>query len=155
MSRKAPELHSPELPVRTLDPIDDVADRDAEIVIADEKLAASDYVDELKFNEDQLTIVLHKGREKFAPGGHMFWCQGRGVYVPCDTKVKVARKYVEIMARAQPMDVRTESRAVEEDESAATINRVHRSLSNHYPFTVIEDPSPKGAAWLAKVMREG
>lgn len=147
------EVHTTDLPVRALEPIGE--ERSPEIIVAtDADLAAKDYLDELAFNEEMLTVVLHKGKEKFAPRHHDFYVNGKAVWIPVDTPVTVARKYVEVMARSQPMDVRTESHAIDDDQSAGTVNNILRSLSSQYPFTVIEDKNPKGRDWLTKVMRE-
>jgi len=148
------EQNSAEQPLRDLPAIDAVEDREAEIVVADPSLAAKDYLEELKFNEDLLTIFLHRGREKFAPQLLDFYVNGLVCWIPVEQRVRVRRKFVEVMARSQPMDVRTESHMVENSQEAATINRIHRSLSINYSFSVIHDPSPKGAEWLAKIMRE-
>lgn len=159
MSRQAAgaqrEVHTPDMPVRELAPIENPQDRTADIIVASEKeLESKDYNDELAFNQDRLVIVLHKGREKFAPMFIDAWVNGRAIRVPVDTKVRLPRCYVEVLARAQQMDVQTESHAIEDDHGAGTVNRILRSLSANYPFSVLEDPSPKGAAWLSKVMRE-
>lgn len=148
------ENHSADQALRDLPAIDALEERDDEIVIADPILAAKDYVEELKFNEDFLTIFLHRGREKFAPQLLDFYVNGLVCWIPVEQRVRVRRKFVEVMARSQPMDVRTESHMIESSQEAATINRIHRSLSINYSFSVIHDPSPKGAEWLAKIMRE-
>jgi hypothetical protein len=49
------------------------------------------------------------------------------------------------------MDVET---IIEDETSEKPVNKIIRSNRSLYPFTVLNDPSPKGAAWLAKIMRE-
>lgn len=148
------EVHNAEMPTRELPVIEDAQDRETEVILSTEDMAAKDYIEELKFNEDILTIYLHRGREKFAPQLIDFYVNGVCKWIPVEQQVKVARKFVEVMARSQPMDVRTESHMMENSQDANTVNRIHRSMSANYSFSVIHDPSPKGAAWLAKVMRE-
>lgn len=114
------------------------------------------YADELAFAEDILTVVLHKGRERFAPDFVPVGCNDERMrWYPVNTEVKMKRKYVEILARSSQMDVRTRSFKIEEDEAANTVNEVVRSLSSLYPLTVVHDPSPKGRAWFEIVMRSG
>lgn len=150
------ELYSGDLPVRQMEDVGDGVTLDTlepEVIVTDENLAAKEYLDELKFMEEPVTIVLHRGREKHAPEYHDFYVNGQAVWVKVDTPTVLKRKFVEVMARAQPVSIETKSHAIEEDESAATINRAIRSLSAQFPFSVVNDPNPKGAAWLAQVMR--
>jgi hypothetical protein len=154
VNRSQREHLSVDEPVRELPPIVDRADLEGEAIVADPKLLADQQqIDNLAFNEEMLTIVLHKGREKYSPSHHDFFVNGQGIRLPVDTEVKVARKFVEVMARSQPMDVSTdhETRTNEGDP----VNRIIRSLSSNYPFTVIHDPNPRGRVWLASVMRQG
>ncbi len=148
------EAHNAEMPVREMAPIDDADNRASDIILSSEDQAAKGYLDALRFNEEELTIFLHRGREKFAPQILDFYVNGQIAWVPVEREVKIKRKFVEVMARAQPMDVRTESHMVENSQDANTVNRIHRSLSANYSFSVRHDPNPRGADWLAKVMRE-
>lgn len=148
------ETHSAEQALRDLPDLDGSEDRSGDIILSTEELAAKDYLDELKFNEDMLTIFLHRGREKFSPQLVDFYVNGVCKWIPVEQELRVPRKFVEVMARSQPMDIRTESHMLENSQEANTVNRIHRSLSANYSFSVRHDPSPKGAAWLAKIMRE-
>lgn len=65
----------------------------------------------------------------------------------------IERKFVENLARAQPMNVNT--RSGESDGDDLTFNRVERSLSSLVSFSVLEDKNPRGREWLTRVMREG
>lgn len=162
MSRVAPvapkytskEQHTSDLPTRTLDDLGDDVTLDtlpADVVISEEKLAEKEYLDELAFMEEKVTIMVHRGREKFAPLVLDFYCNGKPFWIRVDTAQEVPRKYVEIIARAQPMDVRTQ---IDDEQGEKPINRIIRSQSAQFPFTVVHDPNPKGGAWLAKVLRE-
>ena len=159
MARTAPvstgtkEVYSADMPTRTLEDIgDNIEDREPEIIVTDEVKAKSDYLADLAFMEEPVTILIHKGREKHAPRVLDFYCNGKPIWVVVDTPTTVPRKYVEIIARSQPMTVSTESG--EEQSDAGAYNRIIRSLYSQFPFTVIEDKNPRGHAWLAKVMRE-
>ncbi len=161
MSRVAPvapkyttkEQHSGDLPTRTLDDLGDdvtIETLPPDVIVDDEALAAKEYLDELAFMEEKVQVVAHRGREKHAPLVLDFYCNGKPFWLRVEEPTWVPRKYVEIMARAQPMDVRTQ---IDDEQGEKPVNRIIRSSSAQYPFTVIEDKNPKGAAWLAKVMR--
>ena len=147
-------VHNEDLPIRepaTLD-LEDGEDRAAEIIVSDEQLAEKDYLDELKFNEDLLVIYINRAPEEHAPETYDIAVNGRAIRVPVEQPVRVARKYVEVLARAQPIRVRTISGKDDSDRGA--YNKIARSQARGYSFSVHHDPSPKGTAWLAKVMRE-
>lgn len=148
-----PELNNTELPKRTLDALTDDPDADrSEILIADAS-AAGDYAADLAFMEEKVTILLHRGREKNAPTAEMVGVNGVIKWIPVDTPVKIERKFVENLARAQPLNINT--RSGESDGDDLTFNHVQRSLSSLVSFSVLEDANPRGREWLTRVMREG
>lgn len=150
------QTHSDELPTRPVEAIEtgSIADLAADIITSTEDLAAKDYLAELAFMEDKLTIRMHRGREKFSPQFVDFTVEGKTAWVQVETDTLLARKYVEVMARSQPMDIRTTSHKIEDSPDAQTVNKINRSTYSQFSFSVLHDPSAKGGAWLAKVMRE-
>lgn len=154
MARQAStsELHSGDLPLRTLPPIADRDDAAGEAIVQTEAMPSKDYADELAFMEEPVTVVLHKGRDTWAPRYERFGVDGKPIWVEVGKPTVVKRKYVEVMARSQPMTVATASG--EEDSDALTFNKIHRRLSANFSFSIVEDKNPRGHAWLAKVMRE-
>lgn len=123
-----------------------------EIVLVDSKQKIdADYAKALDFMEEVLTIRLERSREKFAPAILDFYVNGKAIWIPVGRPCKVARKYVEVIARAQPYDVRTNVVKHEEREE----NRVERHTITQHPFSVVHDPSgERGAEWLTRVMLE-
>ena len=148
-----PELSNTELPKRTLDTLEDVMADRQEILIADASTLAGDYAAALAFNEEPVTILLHRGREKNAPTAEMVGVNGVIKWIPVDTPVKIERKFVENLARAQPININT--RSGESDGDDLAFNHVQRSLSSLVSFSVLEDANPRGREWLTRVMREG
>jgi hypothetical protein len=146
------EVTNTELPKRTLDPVADLDDRE-DILIADASSLASDYAAALAFNEEPVTILLHRGREKNAPTHEHVSVNGQTIWIPVDQPTRIARKFVEVLARAQPMNVSTDSGESPGDQ--ITFNNVNRSLSSLCSFSVLEDKNPRGREWLTRVMREG
>lgn len=153
-SNSTPEVYSQEQPVRRLADLGDDVTLDSlqsEIVIAQDNMAFQDYAAELAFNEDILTIIVARGREKHAPTMHDPKVNGVPFWIRCDVPQNVPRKYVEVLLRSQPMDVQTR---VDDGPDGQPINRIERSQAGAFALTIIKDPSPKGRDWMAKVMRE-
>lgn len=123
-----------------------------------------DYHAQLAFAEEAMTIRLEKSSDKFAPKTVDCWVNGKGVeafmngkwvplgWLPVGIPVTTRRKYVEVLARAKPDSIQTE---VEDATVERPRNEIVRSTSTKYPFSVIEDRNPKGAAWLTRVLMEG
>jgi hypothetical protein len=146
------EVVNTELPKRALDPIADPDDRE-EILIADASSLAGDYAAQLAFMEEPVTILLHRGREKNAPTHEMVGVNGQIMWIPVDTPTRIPRKFVENLARAQPVNVNTRSGESQGDDLA--FNLTERHLSSLVSFSVLEDKNPRGREWLTRVMREG
>lgn len=162
MSRVAPvtsssarETHSADLPITQPPPILDTSERDPEVIVTTEAVMTGDYAATLAFMEEPVDILLHRGREKHAPTMYDFHINGRPIWVRVDTVTTIPRKYLEVIARSQPFEVETEVDKNEgKGENAPVVNTIKRHQSARYPFTVVKDSNPRGAAWLAKVMRE-
>lgn len=67
----------------------------------------------------------------------------RGIVTP------VKRKYVEALARAKQTDY---TQTVDDPRSPDKITMVPNTVLS-FPFEVINDPNPKGRAWLESVLR--
>lgn len=147
----AAELHSDDLPIRDV-PEFDSDDRSADVIVASADMLNKDYTGELAFMEDMVTVYLNRGRERHSPLFEQFGVNGRIIWIEVEKPTNVKRKYVEVMARSMPVDITTQSGEVSDD--SLTFNRVNRHLSANFSFSILNDPSPKGAAWLAKVRRE-
>lgn len=144
------EVISDDLPVRDV-PSLDTEDRGADIILTDAERFTKSYLDELAFMEEYVEVYLNRGREKHAPLFEQVGVNGTIIWIQVETPTRIKRKYLEVLARSMPMDVRTNSG--EDASDALTFNKVDRSLSANFSFSVV-DPNPRGAAWLAKVRRE-
>lgn len=153
MARTAREYHSADMPTRALEPIVEASDLENQVIVADEhELNAKGYLEELEFMREKVVVVLNRGREKNAPTYEQFGVNGRVIWIQCGVPTRIERSYLEVMARSQPIAIRTESG--EDPGDALTFNKVNRDQTPNFSFSVIEDPNPKGPAWLAKVIRE-
>jgi hypothetical protein len=148
------EYHSDDTAPRALPPVEDASDLDDQVIVADasDGLKSTDYLDELAFMNEEIEIILNRGREKHAPEFEQFGVNGRIIWIKAGVPTRIKRCYLEVMARSQPVDIRTHSG--EDQSDALTFNRVERTQSAGFSFSVLKDPNPKGAAWLAKVIRE-
>ena len=156
VSGRAHEIVNTDMPVRAVDAleVDSLAQLQPDIISSTETLSARDYFAELAFMEEKLEIYLHRGRDKHSPQFESFTVNGRTAWVQVETRTMLARKYVEVMARSQPMDVRTRSHKLEDSPEAHCVNETVRTQFANFAFSVMRDPNPMGGAWLAKVMRE-
>lgn len=151
----AHETHSADLPITQPKPILDTQARDREVIVTTEADLTDDYAKELAFNEEPVTILLHRGREKHAPTMYDFSIEGKTIWIRVDTPTTIRRKYLEVIARSQPFEVETDVDMNEgKGENAPVLNNIRRHQSSRYPFTVVKDDNPRGPAWLARVMRE-
>lgn len=149
------EVHTGDMPTRQPVPIvvapEGPVVREAETIeLADTPMAKSD-LDELAFMEERVTIRVEPLAEEFAPTVLDFYVNGRAEWVPVGQEWTLPRKYVEVIARAQPFKVRTQTGNVNDEKPE---NRIVRSQRAQYPFSVLHDPNPRGREWLTRIMRE-
>jgi hypothetical protein len=107
--------------------------------------------DELAFNEEVLTVVVHTTSDQNADPFPTFWVNGEKAICFRGVERQVKRKFVERMARSRINNVR-QRYYVDATGNHAISNEVQGSLM--YPFAVLHDPNPKGAAWLKKILAE-
>jgi hypothetical protein len=114
--------------------------------------ATKDYADELAFAAQKMKIILHPGPEKYSPLFQDVYVNGVAKFVQVGVETELPRCYVEVLARAQARSISTEAYKLENSPEAATVNRMVPRVSSQYHFTVVNDPSPRGRAWLQGVM---
>lgn len=146
------ELNTAELPLHQPGAIETAEDLADEIVLADPEVLHKAYADELAFMSEMVEVSIGRRAERNPPPFEHVAVNGKHVYFPVEVPVMVPRSYVEVMARARPQSVTTESGESPGDELA--FNKVHRVASQAFGITVLRD-TPKGLAWLRDVMRQG
>ena len=127
--------------------------REPEAIAAVDTPLQSDYYKELAFMEEPVTIRLEKSSEKNAPMRVDVHVQGRTEWIPVGMPFTVARKYVEVLARAKPIDIQTEHDSPQSGQDPQ--NRIIRNTRTLHPFSVVRDDNPKGFDWLTRIMMEG
>ncbi len=158
----ARELHSDTLPkTEQMPPVSDPSTYDGDVVLT-ERTHQQDYLDELAFNEEPVTIRLEPSSDKNAAGALPVWCNGKGAevlingqwrectYLPVGQVLTTKRKYVEVIVRAKVDTIHTK---IQEMDSERPNNRIDRFTSPTTSFSIIEDRNPKGAAWVSEIRR--
>jgi hypothetical protein len=125
-------------------------------VVQDTKLTRKKTEAEV-FNEEKLTVMIHEAADQNPENFVFISVNGRGPgtrgekWVQRGVPVVMARKFVEVLCRAKPVNIRTKEAR---DFDGAQTMRVQRTAALRYPFSVISDPNPAGAQWLRNVMAQ-
>ena len=148
------EIHTDDVAIKQKAPVNIGLDTDLTVVRQNEDIitdvAASIKQDELEamqFMEEQLTIRLERSSEKFAPSMVDVSVNGRTEIIPVGKPVKIARKYVDVLARCRSDAFQTVQHGSETSDF-----QLLRFTQQKYPFSVIQDPNPKGYEWLTNIL---
>lgn len=149
-------------PTIELPPLGVEVDRSADLVEVETPLLKKDY-DKLAFNEEPVTILIHRSGEKFSPNctdlisingtkAEMLFRNGwvQIGYLPRGVSITTKRKYVEALAGAKTDTVSTN---VIEKDGEDPRNFIERVVVNVCAFSVLEDANPLGAEWLGALLR--
>lgn len=128
-----------------------------DLILLDGIEVTPEYLDELAFNEDPITIILNPSTHKNAASIFENWSNGRGAEMlingqwliikdlPVGKPITVKRKIVEQIIRARVMGVQT---VHEEPPVASPRNELVRTSSHVHSFSILKDASPKSQEWL-------
>lgn len=108
----------------------------------------SNYAKELAFMEEIVEVLVHESTDPSAPDPVEVGCNGRSVYFRRGIPMKIPRKFLEALARSKQTAIRTPE-IVTSDGDRKTITR--KSTHTTYPYSVLDDPNPRGAAWLRAI----
>jgi len=155
--------HAPaQKPAVVIPPLGTEIERTPDIIVSETPLTSKD-LDRLAFNEEPMTIMIHRSHEKFSPRCTDFiaiqgvkaemlfrngWVQMG--YLPRGQSFITKRKYVEALAGSKMDTIHTN---VEDLPGGDTRNIVDRIVSATCTFSVIEDKNPLGAEWLARILQ--
>ena len=149
------ELHTEEVRGRAKPAInlqDSVADiRDNEELFIETNPMDMAYIDELAFMEEKITIRLEPSADRYSPKFIDVAVNGRVEWLEVGTPIKVARKYIEVLARAKSDTFITIAPNTNDENP---VNMISRYTSQKYPFSVIKDPNPRGYQWLTTVLSQ-
>ena len=143
------ELHTEEVrgrakPIINLeDSLVDIRDNEEIIVL--------EYLDELQFMEEKVTIRIEPSADRYAPRFVDVAVNGRIEWLEVGKPIGVARKYIEVLARAKSDTFITIAPNTNDENP---VNLISRNTSQKYPFSVIKDPNPRGYQWLTTVLSQ-
>lgn len=155
------ELHSDTMKVEQKPPISDTSTYDGDVVLT-ERTHDQDYLDELAFMQEPVTIRLEPSTEKNAAGAYPVWCNGKPAevfqngrwdeigYLPVGRVLTVRRSILEIIIRAKIDTIQTQ---IIGQDSERPNNVVSRFTSPVHSFSIIEDRNPRGPAWVQELRR--
>lgn len=149
------ELHTEEVrgrakPIINLE--DSLVDiRDNEEIIVETSGIDLDYLDELQFMEEKVTIRIEPSADRYAPRFVDVAVNGRIEWLEVGKPIGVARKYIEVLARAKSDTFITIAPNTNDENP---VNLISRNTSQKYPFSVIKDPNPRGYQWLTTVLSQ-
>jgi len=110
---------------------------------------AADKAAQLAFMEEQVEVMVHESADPNAEMIVETWVNGTAQRFIRGQSLTVRRKYVEVLARAKMTGIQTrEASDYNGDRTTAIVK--HTALK--YPFSVVRDSNPRGAAWLKQVM---
>lgn len=157
----ARERHSDDTPVEQRPTAANLADRDGDVILV-ERIGNADYLDELAFMQEPVTIRLEPSNDKNAITAFPVWVNGIGAevfqngrwraltWLPTGLEIIVKRMVLEVIARTKVDTIHTEVRRPESDKP---FNAEQRFTSPVHSFSVILDKNPRGAAWLTEMRR--
>ena len=160
MSRQ--ELHSDTMAVDQPPPIVGDANLHDGYVVQAEKGLSKDYLDELAFMEEPVTIRLEPSSDKNASTAFPVWVNGKPAevhqngrwdeigWLPVGKVLIIKRKVLEVIIRAKVDTVHTQ---IINGDSDRPNNVVNRFTSPVHSFSIIEDRNPRGAAWVTEIRR--
>lgn len=122
----------------------------ARIEVVD-RVVSQDKLDALAFNEEVLTILVHDSTNPIDDPIPEVWNDGVPQRFERNVEMQVKRKYVEVLARAKKTTFSQEKRK-DGNGDDTYVQIPHSALK--YPFVVVNDPNPKGRAWLKGILAE-
>lgn len=151
-------------PAIVMPPIDQPYEAEPDIVIPDLGMLKKEQLDRLRFNEEPVTIFIHRSGERNASkvtdlvavngikAEVLFkngWVQIG--WLPRGVTLTTKRKYVEQLAHSKVDEIRTDTGKVGEENPRNVIERSTRAVCS---FSVVHDPNPRGSDWLESILRQ-
>lgn len=109
------------------------------------QLAASE-----AFMNEIVTIHVHSTTDENQPPHFLVNCNGVNQPVVRGIDCQIKRKYVEILARMKE----TKYTQHTPNPAAPDVSELRARHGLVYPFDLVNDPNPRGRAWLSNVLAE-
>jgi len=104
-----------------------------------------------KFMQEPVEVFLYEPYEEGQEHVVQLAVNGINQFVIRGVPQTIKRKYVEVLARARRVNVTAHGYKDGMGEAKNTV-RINSGLQ--YPFQVVDDPNPKGPAWLKQILAE-
>ncbi len=121
-------------------------------VEAVERPVSKDFVEQLAFMEETLLVQVHQSTNPEDETIVEVFCNGRPQRFIRGMKQEVKRKFIEVLARARRTRFGNEKY---KDAEGIDAYRYPSNTALRYPFTVLNDPNPRGPDWLRALLQEG
>lgn len=119
-------------------------------VSQDESLRLNEVAELAKFMEELVVVQVAKSHDINSPPYVHLNVNGTNQIIPRGNRpVAIKRKYLEVLARMQ--ETRYTQEMIDGSEKRIVTTE---SVSLVYPFNVVMDKNPRGAAWLQGVLNE-
>lgn len=105
-----------------------------------------------KFMEMGVVISVNETTDDNAPPLVGVGVNGDVRWLPRGPKIRLPRKFLEVLAKAQERKIKSERNP---DPGAEEGMNIKKRNAQAYSFSVIHDPHPKGRAWLERITRQG
>lgn len=112
-------------------------------------IGMDDYAKELAFMEELVDVEVHESTDPNASPIEDVYCNGVVQRFVRGQVQTVKRKYVQVLAGARQVAMRTETKV----DGEGVVNRLHKHSALRYPFSVMRDDNPRGRAWLKRALQ--
>lgn len=129
--------------------IDEIGDGQKDIEVVDRAIKA-DAIDMEAFMNERISVMVHDSTDPNDDELIMVGVNGVRQFFRRGYTQTVRRCFVERLARAK----RTSYSQNLDDRLGESMNNMRPHHALRYPFSVIEDPNPKGASWLRNLLAE-
>ena len=130
--------------------VDDIGVNPGEIEVIDSVLTGEKAAIEA-FMAEKINVIVLDSADETENEIVETWVNGRVQRFLRGTPQWVKRCYVEALARAKRTTYR---QVLDERMGVQAFNQMRPNHTLAYPFTVLEDPNPKGPHWLRGVLAE-
>lgn len=115
-----------------------------------DKVVAGDNIALEAFMHEPVTIMIHESTDENDVDLVQVWVNGIPSFFQRGQPTIAKRYVVERLARAK----RTSYTQTIDERLGESMNNLKPRHALKYPFSVIEDKNPKGAAWLRQILAE-
>lgn len=102
------------------------------------------------FMNEVVTVMVHSTTDENQAPHIIINCNGTNQPIVRGVPTKIRRKYLEILARMKE----TKYTQVTPNPAAPDVSELKARHGLAYPFELMDDPNPRGRAWLTNVLAE-